>query len=422
MSNHEYYEELGALAVIGQITADEGWELDLHLTECEGCREAQGDFGRILRRELPQATPRRWKRPEVGPMPGEDQEIRDRFFARARASGIGLSPQAQKKMLPSWRGLPAFFQWRYAAALVVVLLLVGTGWMASRQRVKVTLPAIVSNFQVNDLKELKGEELSLWTQLASAHQLIEQKWTELERLKQDNTGSRESLQALQRELEQARRNADQLSAALQKAQGQSSNLSNENQKAQALIADLRAQVESERRFRAVDEKNLGGQQARIAELEDSLRAASDKVERERQLSGVGRDIRVLMGARNLHIIDVHDIGGDGKSAKSFGRVFYAEGKSLVFYAFDLPNRKFTPAKYSFLAWGQQEATPQSPRHLGSFELDDGQQRRWVLRVDDPKLLSGIDSVFVTAEVQGDGLKPRGGKILYAYLAGWANHP
>jgi hypothetical protein len=422
MSNHEYYEELGALAAIGQITSDEGRELDLHLTECEGCREARNDFGHILGRELPQATPRRWKRPESDPMPGEGQEIRDRFFARARASGIGLSPQAQQMVLPSRRGLPVFFQWRYAAALAVVLVLVGMGWRVSRQPVRITPPAIVSNFQVNDLKELKGEEVSLRTQLAAAYQLIEQKSTELERLKQDNTGSKESLQALQRELEQARGNADQLSAALQKAQGQSSNLSSENQKAQALIADLRAQVELERRSRADDEKNLGGQQARIAELEDSLRSASDKVERERQLSGVGRDIRVLMGARNLHIIDVQDIGGDGKSAKSFGRVFYAEGKSLVFYAFDLPNRKFAPAKYSFLAWGQQEATPQSPRHLGSFEVDDREQRRWVLRVDDPKLLSGIDSVFVTAEALGDGPKPRGVKILYAYLAGWANHP
>jgi hypothetical protein len=299
---------------------------------------------------------------------------------------------------------------------------VGMGWLVSRQRVTMAPPAIVSNFQVNDLKELKGEEVSLRTQLAAAYQLIEQNSTELERLKQEDTASTGSLQALQRELEQAKRNADQLSAALQKAQGQSSNLSNENQKAQTVIADLRAQMESERRFRADDEKNLGGQQARIAELEDSLRAASDKVERERQLSGVGRDIRVLMGARNLHIIDVQDIGGNGKSSKSFGRVFYAEGKSLVFYAFDLPNRKFAPAKYSFLAWGQQEATPQSPRNLGSFEVENGEQRRWVLRVDDPKLLAGIDSVFVTAEVQGDSLKPRGGKILYAYLAGWANHP
>jgi hypothetical protein len=422
MSNHEYYEELGALAAIGQITSDEGQELDLHLMECEGCREAQDDFGRILRRELPQATPRRLKLPESGSTPGEDQEIRDRFFARARASGIGLSPQAQQKILPSSRTLPAFFQWRYAAALAVVLLLVGMGWLASRQRVRMTSPAMVSNFQVNDLKELKGKEVSLRTQLAAAYQLIEQKSTELERLKQDNTASAESLQAFQRELVQAKRNADQLLAELQQAHGQSSNLSNENQKAQTLIADLRAQVESERRFRADDERNLGGQQIRIAELEESLRAASDKVERERQLSGVGRDIRVLMGARNLHIIDVQDIGGDGRSAKSFGRVFYAEGKSLVFYAFDLPNHKFGPAKYTFKGWGQQEATPQSPRHLGSFELDDGQQRRWVLKVDDPKLLSGIDSVFVTAELQGDNLKPRGGKILYAYLAGWANHP
>jgi len=143
---------------------------------------------------------------------------------------------------------------------------------------------------------------------------------------------------------------------------------------------------------------------------------------ESQLTSVSSDVRQLMGARNLHIIDVHDVNGAGKSAKSFGRVFYSEGQSLVFYAFDLPNGKLTPAKYHFEAWGQQEGQAQSVRNLGTFSIDDREQHRWVLKVGDASLLRGMDSVFVTAETLGDVNEPRGKRVLYAYLSGRPNHP
>jgi len=45
-----------------------------------------------------------------------------------------------------------------------------------------------------------------------------------------------------------------------------------------------------------------------------------------------------------------------------------------------------------------------------------------LKVTDPTLLTGIDSVFVTAESLGDAKRPRGTKILYAYIGGQPNHP
>ena len=121
-------------------------------------------------------------------------------------------------------------------------------------------------------------------------------------------------------------------------------------------------------------------------------------------------------------MDVHDTDGAGKSEKSFGRVFYAEGQSLIFYAFDLPSGKLTPAKYKFQAWGQKESVSHSVRNLGTFAVDDHAQRRWVLKVNDPKILQGIDSVFVTAESVGDTGEPRGKKLLYAYIVGEPNHP
>ena len=42
-----------------------------------------------------------------------------------------------------------------------------------------------------------------------------------------------------------------------------------------------------------------------------------------------------MGARDLYIAEVYDVGGNGATKKPYGRVFYTKGKSLIFYAYDL---------------------------------------------------------------------------------------
>src|SRR4029077_5956241 len=163
-------------------------------------------------------------------------------------------------------------------------------------------------------------------------------------------------------------------------------------------------------------------EGQVRELKESVAQQAASFEQEQQLFAASKDVRQLMGARNLHIMDVHDTDGAGKAAKAFGRVFYAEGQSLVFYAFDLQSGHLTPAKYTFQAWGENESVSHSLRNLGTFTVDDHEQRRWVLKVNDAKLLGGIDSVFVTAETVSDTREPHGKKLLYAYIVGQANHP
>jgi hypothetical protein len=45
----------------------------------------------------------------------------------------------------------------------------------------------------------------------------------------------------------------------------------------------------------------------------------------------GRNIRDIIGARNLHIVDVYDTGPEGHTKTSFARAFYTDGKSLIFF-------------------------------------------------------------------------------------------
>jgi hypothetical protein len=70
------------------------------------------------------------------------------------------------------------------------------------------------------------------------------------------------------------------------------------------------------------------------EVNDLNKAIEDKdkqIADSRELLDRDRDIRNLIGARNLYISDVYDVGQSGDTQKPFGRVFYTKDKSLIFY-------------------------------------------------------------------------------------------
>ena len=146
------------------------------------------------------------------------------------------------------------------------------------------------------------------------------------------------------------------------------------------------------------------------------------VERQQKLLATDHDIRDILGSRSLHIIDVYDVSGEGELQRPFGRVFYNEGKSLIFYAFDLDQQKGLKRGAVFQAWGQKGEGKEIARSLGTFYMDDSSQNRWVLKVDDTRALSRIDYVYVTDSSRKESVKPKGKPLLSAFLNGPANHP
>ena len=66
--------------------------------------------------------------------------------------------------------------------------------------------------------------------------------------------------------------------------------------------------------------SLVDQQTRVNELSEQLRTEKDSLDMERQLLAAGRDVREIMGARQLHIVDVHDSDSKGKDRLAFGRI------------------------------------------------------------------------------------------------------
>ena len=132
-----------------------------------------------------------------------------------------------------------------------------------------------------------------------------------------------------------------------------------------------------------------------------------------------RDIRDLIGARNLYIADIFDTTETGKTAKPFGRIFYTKDSSLVFYGFDLEKQAGLERDAAFQVWGSGSDRP--PVSLGLFYQDDS-HKRWVLRCNDPKTLARLNMVFVTVEPPGGSTKPTGKRLLRAYLQIASNHP
>ena len=162
----------------------------------------------------------------------------------------------------------------------------------------------------------------------------------------------------------------------------------------------------------------------VNSLHAELAATNNSATSDERFLAADRDIRELMGARELYIADVFDVQNDGRRSKPFGRVFYTKGKSLIFYAFDLQAQPGYREADTFQAWGKPDSGSfAKPISLGIFYMDNEQNRRWVVKSDNPDVLAQINAVFVTVEPRGGSQKPTGKPFLEAYLHSLPpNHP
>jgi len=170
------------------------------------------------------------------------------------------------------------------------------------------------------------------------------------------------------------------------------------------------------------EARVGELTQQVRDRERDLDQRQNEVARQQDLLERDRDIRDLMGARELYIAEVHDIAGTGKTSKTYGRVFYTKGKRLIFYAYDLDAQPGIQNANTFQAWGRRGPDKQQALNLGIFYEDNVAKKRWVLKASDPRTLEDIDAVFVTVEPNGGSHHPSGKQLLFAYLRVNPNHP
>lgn len=407
MQTHEYYEELSALLPIGQLSAEEYQQLSEHLRGCSSCRNATDEFSVILDK-MP-----------VGDTVVDEKSLaalqtdsyRSRFFKRALAEGVPLTNAVMHRRysFPKWTWPRLQLVPVLAAVAVIMIVAISLQVFQSSEKITDVPQHIVQSQGMVPIPASRDKQLisQLQSKVSALEKQDAQQQSAISDLKERLTESQAESNVANQELAET---ADQLSQ-VQKQAG-------ENQRA---LDASKSELDRIRSEKDRTDAALVDQQIRINELVAQVREKEAVAERERQLSSVTKDVRELMGARNLHIVDVSDVDGNGQSGKSFGRVFLIEGKSLIFYAFDLGNRG-NPAKVSFQAWGQFEGRQAASKNLGVFYVDDRAQERWVLKVDDPEKLTAINSLFVTVEPLGGAKRPSGKRLLYAYLATQPNHP
>jgi len=418
---HERYRKLCALADSGILTPLERSELQLHLRHCKECVRVLREYRALTAGGISTLAAIYLERP--GLEAWDDRTTLERLLERVRveqpenSEGSGSARAGAKSSFLRRTAMNPFV--RMALAACIILAAVYGGYCLGTRAAH---PTLVS--KPDERLQKQPDEQSTALQEAQVRRIVE----------------------LERQSSEKQQELDKFRSALRVLEDRSNDLTIVNSQAEGRLQAVSQQRDALNAQLQTEAQAFEGDRAELTKLrterdETLLRTASvearnkeldiENREQERRLKDAerylssDRDIRELMGARKLYIADVFDVDGSSRTQKPFGRVFYTQGKSLIFYAFDLDRQTKILNASSFQVWGQREAPEGeqvSPMNLGILYMDSEANRRWVMRFDDPKQLAEIDAVFVTVEPHGGSQKPTSKPFLYALLRNEANHP
>ena len=433
--NHERFEELCALAALGQISAGEYAELRSHLTACEDCRRSRQDFLEILHEHLPLVA-------EGEPAGASskvafhDSSYRQRFLQRTEdRSGSLATPRKTGSTIESGGGTGKWYRStgmaRYvlpvaAGLLVAALGLNGFQWYRGGERLS-SATGRVSQLreEISRLnRQISDRSQAGLSAVPAIPEIPEKPEPETDRLVLELAqaqGKRRmavaELQSQSQKLVETQADTDALNRALEEARNSEVRLSEKLARVERVLQTRTSDLESLRKQGSTHEVTLAIQDKQIGELARKVNEQAETIQRDRELLAADRDIRDLMTDRNLRVSYVEDIEPGGERLVD-GRVFYAEGRRLIIYALETPKGGKSLDDFSLQAWGERSSSlTDSPKSLGILYLDARNDKGtgWMLKYDDPEVLSQIDSVFVTLEPKEGSLKPGSRRLLASYL-------
>src|SRR3984957_10916021 len=426
---HDKYKKLGALAAAGNLAPLESVELHAHLRRCEQCNEVFLQYQALTTQGVAILAD------EFAERMGQASWDKDAAFEQLLERIERAQHTAPEKDRRTYETVPASKLLRgpvrsiatmlLAAGLILTVVLgsyhlgIRTHSQNVRNVTAVPLPIDDRLQQISDEKQQADEALAQQTK-------------RLAQLQTDEAQKEQELGKLRSTLRAFEDRANKLLAASSQSAAQLLALSQERDSLTTQLQTLtqsygvdRTELTNLRLERDKTVTRTASLEAKIAELTSANRDQERHLKDTDQYLSSDRDIRELMGARKLYIAHVFDVDGSSRPQKPFARVFYTQGKSLIFYAFDLDREPGVVNASTFQVWGQRE-TPQgeqaSPMNLGILYMDNETNRRWVMRFDEQKQLSDIDAVFVTVEPRGGSHKPTSKPFLYALLRNEANHP
>lgn len=412
----DYFVELCALSATGTLSSVEWSQLKAHLVHCARCRTIKEEYDKILSATLPAMAANLLQANDGNsPDPWDIEAAEAALFERIERENIKPdeivgSPESSSRFRSPLIG---------AVAAVLLVSCSYAAYRAGEVRGHDSLPLVdltgravavpqaeaprLSPPLRNQSKQADPELVARLTEFRNRLQASAAKTSVLEEQRQSLTG-----QLTQRESE------------LKEKEGLRADLEQRLSLAQTTAQALQTKLDASA-AQSVSKPSLEALQQQVTDLTGKLDERDRQLAKEEELLEHDHDIRNLMGARDLYIGEIYDVAKSGETQKPFGRVFYTQGKSLVFYAYDLDQQPGVKLASTFQAWGRRGIDQQHDVSLGIFYQDE-QNKRWVLKSNDSATLSKLDAVFVTVEPHGESSKPTGKPLLFTYLKLPPNHP
>jgi hypothetical protein len=395
---HQSYEELCALAATGQLPEGDMLAFRAHLVDCPECSALLEEFtqtGACL-----VGAHAAGKRSE-----GVPDGMTERFVARARTQGVTMSPGIAGRPVKPFMG-------RWAAAGLVAA---ATAALAIILPIAIRTKAPVQQLSANTARDVAPVAAPMSTPVPR-HDDVPVLPAQVNALIAQLKTNHEAIAASQRDNEALQAH---IAALEQEKQGLQAKASEHL----VTISRLQTDIDKMNSEKAANDVAILAEENELRGLRQTLAQKEIVLEQQQRLLAAGNQARDLVVARNLHIVDVYEADGEGNEERAFGRIFYTEGKSLVFYAYDLPSPRNVDKQIAFYAWGERLGGREPAKRLGIFRNDDVKDGRWILTFDDPRVLAQINSVFVTGE-QGRKpvTRPTGKKMLFGFLGNEPNHP
>ena len=424
---HDIFKKRCALAASGSLAPAELSELRAHLEHCEECREILLQYQILTTQGMSSLADVYGDRFEEAAWDGAN--VRERLLARvSNDQQMLLHRESPASVSVQFNFLQRIARNHFAKMALAAGLILAVTSGAYRLGLRKQIAPDVKI--IPDLAE--GQLQKLVQEKNAAGELSAAQTKKLAELQSESSAKQREIEKLQSALHAVEIRSSELAAVNSQSAAQLQSLLQQRNELNAQLQSVSQAYESDKtelaNLRSERDKTLrqtSALESKIADLSASNRDQERRLKDAEQYLVSDRDIRELMGARKLYIADVFDVDSSSRTKKPFGRVFYTQGKSLIFYAFDLDREPGVLNASTFQVWGQREA-PQGeqplPMNLGILYMDNESNRRWVLRFDDPKQLAEIDAVFVTVEPRGGSHKPTSKPFLYALLRKEVNHP
>src|SRR6266566_2134441 len=299
ISKHDQLRELCVLAAAGDVAPSESGRVHLHLDECQSCRALFAelrDVHAIQLAHVPSLAIRR--------EPEEESRLKDSILRAAHGESVRFTDpvgsqvgEYEKPEIRLVGPIRAIRGWSIGASvclLAACLALAFAFALRSRSaldgfRSSVTPqiantsappspPARALETPNRDKDVLRGKLATLEVERSRLERLLRENQSENEKLQNGNLEEHQQVVALSKELESAR-------------------------SAEATASQRLEQLSAERQ---IDQTAIAAQNREIRSLNDKLEDQRTSQETTRELIEAERDLHELVGARNLHIVDVYD--------------------------------------------------------------------------------------------------------------------